>query len=292
MNGPFRIFASLAAAALLLAGLGFLYLKTQELNVGSRDVVNDLLRNLQQIDSDIDTDVLRSKTGLSNNYDAVARAQQLITKTQESLAAQRLETLDFSLPVAEKALTDAIATKLALVDRFKAQNAIMKNSLRFLPTAAEDVKQKARQARDANGRPVQLPGFAEGVDQVLLETLKLESASGGTALGNVRGLIATLVQRREEYPASVGSSLDIFANHVITVLAQKEREDELLANLSQVPVRQQIQSLGDAFGNSFQLVSERHANYRLAMYGYGAFLLALAAFLFGRRGRRVERAAA
>jgi hypothetical protein len=292
MNALFRTLAWLTAACLLLAVFAFLYLKTQELNVGSRDTVSSLLRDLRQIDAEIDNDVLRSKTGLNKNYDPVARAQQLIGAAQQSLASQKLENLDYSLKVAEKGLTEALAAKLDLVDRFKAQNAILKNSLRFLPTAADDVKQKLREARDASGRPLQLPALADGVEQILVETLKLDAASDNAALARVRSLISLLVQGRSEYPGAVGDSFDIFANHVITILAQKEREDDVLEQMANVPVSQQIDSLGKAFAASFAVASDRHDQYRLAMFGYGAFLLVLLAFVFGRAGRRTVRVAA
>jgi two-component system, NtrC family, sensor kinase len=286
MKAVFRFLASLCAAALLLAVLGVLYVKTQELKPQSRDTVNGLLRDLEQIDAEVNTDVLRSKTGINKHYDFLARAQQLIGQAQESLAAQKLETLDFSLKGAEKQLTDAIAVKLDLVDRFKAQNAILKNSLRFIAVAAEDLKQKLRDARDPAGRPVHVAGLPEGIDQVLVETLRLEAAGDGGGVAKVRELLSSLVANRGAYPPAVGESFDIFANHIITILAQKEREEELLKEMASVPVTQRIEALGEAFGASFEQANEKHDQYRIAMQGYGAFLIALLAFVFGRRGRK------
>jgi len=292
MKALCRFVAYLGAASLLVAGLGYLYLKTEEVNPATRDVISGLLRDLQQIDAEINVDVLRSKTGMSKNYDSVARAQTLIGKAQESLAAQKLESFDYSLKDSEKRLSEALATKIELVDRFKAQNAILKNSVRFVPVAADDVKQKLRDARDPSGKPVNVPGLAESVDQVLVETLKLETAADSTAVARVRGLVSPLVTRRSELPSAVGESFDIFANHVITILAQKEREDELLGDMARVPVTQQIDALGKAFRTSFERANATHDQYRMAMLGYGGFLIALFAFVFGRRIRRPAAAAA
>ena len=283
MKALLRLFSYLILASALLAVLGYLHLKTQELNPATRETINGLLRDLQQIDAEIDTDVLRSKTGMSKNYDSVARAQTLIAKAQEALASQRLESFDYSLKDAEKRLTDALSTKLELVDRFKAQNAILRNSLRFVPLAAEDLKQKLREARDPAGKPVQVPGLADGVDQVLVETLKLEAAADTGAVAKVRERISPLVARRAEYPPAIGESFDIFANHVITIVAQKEREDEVLADMAKVPVVDNINSLGETFAASFELANAVHEKYRMAMLGYAAFLIALFSFAFGRR---------
>jgi two-component system, NtrC family, sensor kinase len=286
MKAVFRFLAGLCVAALLLAVLGGLYLKTQELKPESRDTVTGLLRDLQQIDADVNTDVLRSKTGINKHYDFLAQAQQLLGRVQEALAAQKLDTVDFSLKGTEKQLDDAIATKLDLVDRFKAQNAILKNSVRFIPVAAEDLKQKLRDARDPSGRPVHVPGLGEAIDQILVETLKLEAAGDSGAVAKVRDLLAPLVSNRSAYPPAVGESFDIFANHIITILAQKEREDDVLNEMAAVPVTQRIEALGRAYRESFEQVNEKHDQYRLAMQGYGGFLIALLAFFFGRRGRR------
>jgi len=293
MRAFLNITVRLVGIAVLLAGAAYLYLRTQDLDLTRRDSVNNLVRELKQIDATLNLDVLRSKTGLNRNYDNVAIAQQAATRTQEALAAEKLEHFDFALQQSVKRVAEAMNAKLDLVDRFKAQNAILQNSMRFIPAAAEEVKSKAREAGDSNATRVQMAQFADEIERVLVETLKLQSAADTGVIARVRSLIGAMVQRRSEYPAAVGDAFDVFANHVITILAQKEREEEMLDEMAKVPVVQRLDALGESFEASFSQANAKRDQYRSALFGYAAFLLCLFGFLFGRsRGRTRASAAA
>lgn len=292
MRAFLNITVRLVGIAVLLAGAAYLYLRTQDLDLTRRDSVNNLVRELKQIDATLNLDVLRSKTGLNRNYDNVALAQQAAARTQEALAAEKLEHFDFALQQSVKRVAEAMNAKLDLVDRFKAQNAILQNSMRFIPAAAEEVKSKAREAGDSNATRVQMAQFADEIERVLVETLKLQSAADTGVIARVRSLIGAMVQRRSEYPAAVGDAFDVFANHIITILAQKEREEEMLDEMAKVPVVQRLDALGESFEASFSQANAKRDQYRFALFGYAAFLLTLFGFLFGRSRGRTRAAAA
>jgi DAHL domain-containing protein len=271
--------------AVLAAGLWLLYRETLGVDPAQRERVVSLLNDLRQIDAQWDVHVLRSKTGLDKNYDPLTQPQSAALQVLES-SAGKLSAVDYRLSDSEAKLKEALLAKNDLVDRFKAQNAILRNSLRFVPLAAEDVKTKAREAGEATpAKRAEMAALIESVDQVLIDTLKLETARDAELNSNLRRRVGKLVERRGDYPKALGESFDTFLNHVATISAQKEREEELLEQLGNVALAQRIDMVDRGYMSAFDRMLGKRENYRLMLYVYAGFLLALVAFLIGRGSR-------
>jgi two-component system, NtrC family, sensor kinase len=275
----------LVVFAVLAAGLWLLYRETLGVDPAQRERVASILNDLRQIDAQWDVHVLRSKTGLDKNYDPLTQPQISALQVLETWTG-KLAAVDYRLSDSEAKLKEALVAKIDLVDRFKSQNAILRNSLRFVPLAAEDLKTKAREAADSTpAKRAEMAALIESVDQVLIDTLKLETARDAELNSNLRRRVGKLVERRGEYPKALGDSFDTFLNHVATISAQKEREDELLEQLGRVAVADRIEAVDRGFMSAFERMLGKRENYRLMLYIYAGFLLALIAFLLGRGSR-------
>ena len=271
--------------AVLAAGLWLLYRETLGVDPAQREQIAFILNDLRQIDAQWDVHVLRSKTGLDKNYDPLTRPQVVALQVLES-SGGKLAAVDYRLSDSEAKLKEALLAKIDLVDRFKAQNAILRNSLRFVPLAAEDLKTKAREAGDATpAKRAEMAALVESVDQVLIDTLKLETARDAELNGSLRRRVTKLVERRGDYPKALGESFDTFLNHVATISAQKEREDELLEQLGRVALAERIEAVDRGFMSAFDRLLGKRDSFRLMLYAYAGFLLALVAFLLGRGSR-------
>jgi hypothetical protein len=271
--------------AVLAAGLWLLYRETLGVDPAQREQIAFILNDLRQIDAQWDVHVLRSKTGLDKNYDPLTRPQVAALQVLES-SGGKLAAVDYRLSDSEAKLKEALLAKIDLVDRFKAQNAILRNSLRFVPLAAEDLKTKAREAGDATpAKRAEMAALVESVDQVLIDTLKLETARDAELNGSLRRRVTKLVERRGDYPKALGESFDTFLNHVATISAQKEREDELLEQLGRVALAERIEAVDRGFMSAFDRLLGKRDSFRLMLYAYAGFLLALVAFLLGRGSR-------
>lgn len=277
-----RYVGGFAVASLLVGVLAFLYLKTEALDPAKRNTVTGVLRDLKQVDAEWNVELLRSKTWLNKSYDAVTTPQSVTLKLERAIAAQ--SAVDSRLSDAETQLKKAIETKIDLVDQFKAQNAIARNSLRFIPTATADLKARAREAGDANpAKRAQMAALSESAEQILVDTLKLDSSSDTGAIPNIRQQLGTLVSQRDQYPPAVLEAFKVYTNHLITILAQKEREEELLDQLSKLPVVQRIDALSTTYDGMFEKADEQREKYRIAMFSYSGFLMLLLAFLVFRK---------
>lgn len=271
--------------AALVAGLVPLYQETRGVDPAQREAVTGKLRELKALDTDWNVQVLRSKTGLNKHYDPVTQPERVAMQIVDAISPQ-LAAYDYRLKEQEQQLREALTTKMDVIDRFKAQNAILRNSVRYIPIATTELKAKAREAGDAiPAKRAEMTTLAGNADQVLIDTLKLETARDADSNKNLRQLVGTLVERRGEYPQPVAESFDTFLNHVITISTQKEREEELLEELGKVPVLARIEALDAAFRTAFERAFAKHEKYTMMMYGYAAFLLALLAFLLGRSSK-------
>lgn len=276
-------YASMFAVAAMLAGiLAFLYLKTEALDPARRVAVTGALRDLKQVDAEWNVELLRSKTWLTKNYDAVTAPQSVTLKLERAIAAQ--SAMDSRVGEAQAQLKKALETKIDLVDQFKAQNAITRNSVRFIPSATADLKQAAKAAGEANpAKRAQMAALADASEQILVETLKLDSSSDTGAVPDIRRKLSDLVVQREQYPQSVLGPFDVYTNHVITILAQKEREEDVLGKLDGLPLGQRIDALATSFDAVYEKADEQRETYRIAMFSYSGFLVLLLAYLAFRR---------
>src|SRR4030095_15587190 len=144
-----KIFVRVLVFAALVAGFGYLYRETLGLEASQRDHAATVLRDLKHLDVEWDLQMLRSKTGLSSNYDPLTRPQIEALRLLEGTGG-KLASGDYRPGGADKKQRDALLSKVDLVERFKSQNAILRNSLRYAPLAAQEVKAKAREVAEAN----------------------------------------------------------------------------------------------------------------------------------------------
>ncbi|MGE8399760.1 MAG: DAHL domain-containing protein, partial [Burkholderiales bacterium] len=137
-------------ALLLIAVLVFLVQQTRAINLNASNEIIGTLRNLKQVDADWNVDVLRAKTGLSTNYDQVASPLPLIAQLEKQLGETtaeywlgRHESVSRMRPLLNH-FSELMEKKIASIEHFKSQNAILQNSSRFLPLAATELAQALR----------------------------------------------------------------------------------------------------------------------------------------------------
>lgn len=145
-----------AFASALCLMLTLLIFKTQSVNFDSVNEIVGTLRTLKQVDSEWNVDVLRSKTGIAANYDAVASPLPVIASLEEAMQKYTSENGSPNENSSAK-LTSLLASykemmekKITMIEHFKSQNAILRNSSRFLPVAANDLIEATRSREPLN----------------------------------------------------------------------------------------------------------------------------------------------
>jgi two-component system, NtrC family, sensor kinase len=278
-------FAAPLAAVGLVAVLAILVLKTRSIDFDGHNEIIGTLRQLKQIDLEWNVEVLKSKTGFNSNYDPVVSPLPLIEVLENALDEKTAKIWQTHSPGYDKLrpmvenYKKAMQQKIDLVERFKSQNSILRNSSRFLPIAANDLSQAMQQ---------NLPGskladeVRETADAILNAVMTyLFSQDQGPRL-RVQDRVAALKGLALRLPPIVVEQSDVFLRHVETVLRQQDLGDKLLTELVGFPTTENIDRLTDTYAQEYKRLLVAQEGSRQLLLGYSVFLLGLLGYLAWR----------
>jgi len=289
----------------ILAGvLLFLYTQSRGINSDAYNRVNDNLRSLKQLDAEWNVDVLRSKVGSNQHYDPLTSPQKLILALKDDIGTltSQLDDSASILPTVNK-FQEAIQNKLNLVEDFKSQHAIFKNSLSFLPTAVEQLQadidtrlktqttesvrvesQNIPETFPSNTRNQlktkiwQLQTLQNQANELLTELLKYNLTPDETLKSRVETLLAEMQENAVNYETSITGQLSVLLAHSRTVLRQRDRDSEILSGLDAIPTATLNDELNQLLSENFEQKLEEQNKYRRYLIAYAGLLLLLLSY--------------
>jgi two-component system, NtrC family, sensor kinase len=266
----------------LVAVLGVLFMQTRAVDFEAHNEIIGTMRSLKQVDAEWNVDVLRSKTGLAGNYDKVASPLPLVTALESALTDKtgsfwqsRMDSADRMAPLlaSYRALMDR---KIAMIERFKSQNSILRNSSRFLPVAATDLNDAVRAGAVA---PALKSDIEQTLNGLLADTMTYSLTPDAALRERIDEHTQRLAQQTAAQAQDVRERAETLGAHVATVLKQQDSGSALLAQLSALPTAKAIDDLSDAHSQEHEKLLAGQQVYRLALFGYAALLLALLGFV-------------
>ncbi|NUO53097.1 MAG: HAMP domain-containing histidine kinase, partial [Polyangiaceae bacterium] len=179
------------------------------------------VRSLQALDARLNEQVMQSRQSLVTHYDDLAHT---VTSLRE--LHQSLEKPPAFLPSADqgtvagavKASAEALADKTRLVEAFKSQNAVFRNSARFFPVATELFRDRLR--ADPEGSSV-----APLANEVLISVLHYVQLPSDEQLARAKQ--ATEALRTAAVPSSFERDKEIVLVHAATVLERSSKLADL-----------------------------------------------------------------
>ena len=280
--GLLRILSTAAVTFLLIAVLVFLYAKSSSVDAEKKTRIEGYLKQLKQLDAEWNVDVLKSRMDINKNYDPLTSPLAVLASLQKKLAdeAKALGELEAQKVVGE--LQDLISEKTDLVDQFKAQNAILKNSLRYVPTAVDELQAEIRRTRRSGTSTDPLDMLTVRANQLLNDVLKYNLLPDSGAAQNIEASLLLIEDSESLYPSSIAASARNMLRHTRTILRQRLVESEVLAKIAAMPVSSAIDRVGEAFDRNFQLQLSESDRYRDYLLAYSTFLLALLVYIGAR----------
>ena len=269
-------------AALALIGLlGVLIMKTRAVDFDAHNEILGTLRELKQVDAEWNVEVLRAKTGLATNYDRVASPLPLIASLEAALRGKagafwqdRADTTARLIPLLD-AYKQAMDRKIAAIESFKSQNAILRNSSRFLPVAATDLVVVTRASSIAAGQKSQIE---QALNHLLADTMTYSLAPDQPLRERIVDGTQTIRQMTAGMEPEVLERADTLIAHVGTVLRQQESGGKLLAELAALPTAKAVDELSDAQSKEHETLLTDQQIYRQVLVAYSMVLLMLLAF--------------
>ena len=271
---------NILVALILIALLGFLFNKTRGVDFDGHNEIIGNLRQLKQIDAEWTIDVFKSKMGINNNYDPVAQPLPLIRELESSLTQKTQQSSGSDELLAMlKDFQGAMANKISLIERFKSQNSIYRNSTNFLPTSADEVIATAKRAGVSGARLAELEAAVTGV---FSQTLTYNLTPDTLLKEKIAQDVTALQQKADQYPTEVKEAFGVMLAHIGTTLRQQEVGANLLNELSALPTSKKIDELSDAYSKVHEQRLLDQQFYRQLLIAYSVFLLLLLAYLAWR----------
>ncbi|WP_431098883.1 DAHL domain-containing protein [Polaromonas aquatica] len=264
-----------AVTAVLLSILVFLYAKTQSFDESDHFEDIAVLRHLKQLDAQWELDVLKSRIGINAHYDALADHQGEMIRLIEQLESGARTRKNEAFVIPEDKLTAlhrAIEDKAVLIEQFKSNNSVLRNSLAFLPTAAEDVQQSLGPGRGA-AQPA-LRQLSASVNQLLLTSMLYSQSPTGDKGAEIQAELNRLGSGPHLAP-DIGDRLGIFRAHIQTILRGQQAVNDLLAGIAAVPTGKLLDETSHAFTVEQQHAGVEGARYHRYLMIFSVVLVAL-----------------
>ncbi|MDD1017131.1 DAHL domain-containing protein [Pseudomonas rubra] len=263
-----RSFLLLATSAALLASvLVYLYLMSKADESDTYAQARDLIRQIKQNDSQWENEILKARTTINYNYDPLV--SPLVEMKQLWRAFDNIEAhhRHAATPAWRAAYADyqqALEDKSRWVERFKSHNAILRNSLAFLPTAADGIQVQLGQL-DATDT-LRLHSIATDTYDLMLSSLEFAQMTTDDKAADILVGLNKLAVNKERLPAEFHGPIDILSNHIALILREQPRVNQLLEQIEAVAVAERLDTITqmlDRDERAALLIDQRYHFYLL-----------------------------
>ncbi|PMU08574.1 MULTISPECIES: DAHL domain-containing protein [unclassified Pseudomonas] len=267
-------------AVLLASMLLFLYLKSNSSQTTTYAESRDLIGRIKQLNAQWETEILKARIAISHNYDPL-----VTPPTQMSALWERFDTMETShgrkeSPIwreSHAAYLAAIQEKTRLVERFKSHNAVLRNSLAFLPTAEDDIQGQLGQVVD--GDQLQLQNIATDTYDLLLSSLEFAQVTSDDKAADILLGLNKLGVNKQRLPEQFHSPIDILSNHIALILREQPVVNRLLENIEAVPVAQRLDDITNLLNTDQQQTDAIDQRYHFYMLLFSVLLVLLLVYL-------------
>ena len=200
-----------------------------------------------------------TRYSLLNSYDSLVehvQAQKEQVKTLQTIPSFITGRQKQALRQQLVTLGELVQQKEDLIETFKSKNALLKNSITYMPTLVQELKRE---------------GLGAEINQQLERTLELSllySLSSddqdivvtlGSQLNRLKALSSSLEpDKRQE--------IDLASAHVGIILDNKAAIDQLLQEILTLPVPSALEQLEETYGQAYDTAVGRQGLYRLLAY--------------------------
>ena len=270
-------------AALLVALLGFLYLKSQGVDYRAQGDILDYLRELKEIDGRGDLDVLRARVeGTSGKMRPIgernARIPELLRRLQQSTGLVSSPTLDRNLP----ALVQAFEQKTELLNRYQAAGDTVSEALGRMVSFDSEIAGLVRGAWESYPQRDRLVAIESTAALLFAHVMRYAADPTDAQRQNVEVFAADLRKAGSGTPPALREGLARMDNTVQQILGAKPVENDLFQKITIASAGPRIDSLTDAFTAETANIQTDSERYRIYLIAYAGALLILIGYLLSR----------
>ncbi|MEK6594428.1 MAG: ATP-binding protein [Pseudomonadota bacterium] len=270
---------AIIAAVLLAALLGFLYIKTQSVDIKRQNEVLGLFRELKEIDARWDIEMLRTRAELAPAPSPAADHAAAHGRIRQALATA---AQDLGSPVLERGLPDlgkAFADKADLMAKFRNAHAATRQSLELVMGVETEIAGLVRGAWQNYPQRERLIALENVVTQLLGEAQKYYFSPAGAQRKSLESTAVDLREGAAPLPPSLREGIARLDNHVQQLLKTKPVEQALFNRLSFLAAGPRVDSITNAFSRELEDKLADREIYRVYLIAFSGALLILLGYL-------------
>lgn len=236
------------------------------------------LRTLLALDFRLNAEVLKARSGVSAHYDGIVQTAAARKRTYRELRRfpsflqGRAESeIRFQLDEGERLRLESEQ----LIERFKAENAVLRNSLRFLPVLAAELDPSSRTSERGTH-----------ATQLIRDVLLLQSWQDAALLARIASEMDWLRTANDTAPATETATLTAVLAHARVVHEHTPRVQELTRDILALDGTAGTQTMMAAFTRSHQAAVEVAGTDSIIRFALAMAVLAAAAASVMFRMRR------
>jgi PAS domain S-box-containing protein len=250
--------------------LPFLYIQSQQLDQEMHAQALYGVATLNELDVDLRNKVYENYFGMTLALDEVVSAEKELFRFSREFYRNLPEY--FSLPLKDiwQEYIELQQHKSLLIDDFKSENAIFRNSLRYFPVIAEEFTL-------ANSNFDEADIVNQQVVELVLKILILVSDSGFEHIEAAHELINKVKTNTNNVPEETRDILGDVIFHGKTILESREKTYKRITEISSVPTKIALNKVYKIYLANFQSMQKKIEFYRMATF-LVAILLATSIF--------------
>ncbi|MGF6558463.1 two-component system NtrC family sensor kinase [Pseudomonas sp. S30_BP2TU TE3576] len=271
----------LAGVALVLAStLLFLYLSSRSEQTATYAESRNLIRQIMQQNAQWESEILKARVAISHNYDPLVSPLIEMTKlwrTFDSLESQnRLNQSSIWRDTLDAYLI-AMKEKTRAVELFKSRNAVLRNSLAFLPTAEDDIQ--ANLARMADADKLQVQNIVTDIYDLLLSSMEFTQVTSTDRAADILVGLNKLQVDKERLPPELHEPIDILSNHIALILREQPKVNSLLDEIDVIPIAERLDDITNMLNRDQQQAEAIDRKYHLFLLLFSALLVLILIWL-------------
>ncbi len=255
--------------------LFFLYTKTQVVDLDKHTKLLNQFSEFKQVDAILNQDILKIRQGLLSYYDPIitniTKLEQLLQNINhllEQLTAETEQNISRHLRLTQQTLVQ----KSELLEGFKTSNALLRNSLRYLPLATTAIVE-------------QLPDDAilkRSLNSLLRDILIYNLTKDSELKIKINNIVNAIQSDVNHLSPALIADINILITHVNIIMHNKNRVDELIKQLLMTPTSQEINNLLLEYSVIHASALHSTNTYRQILYAFSVILLIAVVFILFR----------
>jgi len=272
--------ALLAAVTVALAAiLGYLYFKTAGTDFKRQNEVLALLRELKEIDSRWDVEILRVHTELALPPAPLPDHRAAAARIQRELTAASAELGSLALARGLPDLGTAFSQKAEMLDQFKKANAATREALAQVVASEAEIAGLVRGSWQDFRERERLVAAESAAVQLIAECQRYYFTPSAERRKLVEAILTDLRKAGPRLPRALREGLNRLDGRAGQLLEAKPAEQVLFTRLGFMTAGPRVDSLTGAFSRELEATLLDQAFYRSYLVAYAGALLILIGYL-------------